>query len=183
MDYYQPDFYRFNTDSLFLVDHALKRCNERSFLNVADFGAGCGVIGLELLQRGGHFNRLDLIEYQKEYYPFLKKNIELFGNEKTRTLIEDFYKINNNYDLILSNPPYFSPEASRPSLNLNRKKCRSFVHGSMEDFLELIKDRLSPNGEAFVLVSRSEKFKIPFENYTELFLYKKISLLHFRLDK
>ncbi|MFZ8932657.1 MAG: methyltransferase [Bacteriovoracaceae bacterium] len=183
MDYSQPDFYRFNTDSLLLVDYVLRRCGQRSFSQVADLGAGCGIVGIELLQKGAQFNQIDLIEYQKEYYPHLKRNIELFECENAKVHMTDFFELKNQYDLIISNPPYFSSEASRSSSNHNRNKCRIFSHGNTELFLEHIKTLLNPAGEAFVLVSRAEKFDIPFNEFSEFPLHKKISLLHLRLDK
>jgi tRNA1(Val) A37 N6-methylase TrmN6 len=45
-DYSQPDYYRFNSDSITLVNYLLKSMGPTE--SILDLGAGCGIIGIEL---------------------------------------------------------------------------------------------------------------------------------------
>ncbi len=180
IDYVQPDFYRFNSDSLKLVELVFSKGRREHYDLVADFGSGCGILGIELSQKNLSFTKMDLIEYQSEFYSFMKENIALFGKGDIVPLIKNYYRVNKKYDLIVSNPPYFNPDHNRIGENEARNLCR---FGNMADFLELIQKSLKPGGEAFVLASREEKFEIPFEKYEEISLHKKVSLFHFCLDE
>src|SRR4051812_43029170 len=109
-DYSQPDFYRFNEDSLKLVNWILeKKLNAKAIL---DLGAGCGIIGIELANRM-HADSLTMVELQADYKAHLEKNIDLILDKKIipHISIQSFKKWTPNqlYDLIVCNPPYFLP--------------------------------------------------------------------------
>jgi tRNA1(Val) A37 N6-methylase TrmN6 len=127
-DYSQPDFYRFNSDSLHLVSWVKERFDSRP-LSVLDIGAGCGVMGLELAQ---HFkpDSLTLLEFQKDFISHLKANIEWLNLPmKIRVEINSIgeWEVEEKFDLIVCNPPYYLPSAGKRSKDLRRDFSRSFL--------------------------------------------------------
>ena len=75
MDYVQPDFYRFNEDSLKLVTRVESTLSKAS--HVLDVGAGCGIIGIELALRI-NIGELHLLEVQQDFLPFIETNLNSF---------------------------------------------------------------------------------------------------------
>ncbi len=72
-DYDQPEFYRFNEDSLKLVKWVLLRVS--SAQTILDLGAGSGIIGIEL-SRVLLPSKLTLVEVRQEYSAHLDTNIK-----------------------------------------------------------------------------------------------------------
>src|SRR5690606_16988297 len=75
VDYSQPLFYRFNSDSLQLVNFILKK--ECQFKSILDLGAGCGIIGIELAKALGP-KVVTLVEMQEDYSVHIETNLKLF---------------------------------------------------------------------------------------------------------
>ena len=155
MDYLQPKFYRFSEDSLWLAKLAAN--NKPDASSILDIGCGCGVVGIETVNRLKNPEKLSLIEPQSEFLGFIESNLELIEkdidvqifNEKLEHLNFD-----QKFDLIVSNPPYFNPKDSRPSKNVNRLRCRTFQGFSLLDFASMATSLLEPGGELFVLARR-----------------------------
>lgn len=157
-DYLQPDFYKFNQDSLFLVEFLLEQeiCHRAD--SVFDVGAGCGVIGLELIQRLAYQpKKLFLIERLEQFAPYLQHNIDYFKKEKNlQTLIS--YSIAaleeknwGKFDLVISNPPYFLSNEGIKSPDPLRQHCRSFEFSDHLHFINLMKDHINPGGVGYFL--------------------------------
>lgn len=150
-DYFQPDFYRFNEDSILLSKEVIRSHSKAQKL--LDIGAGCGVIGLEIAQQIP-VEKIILLEPQSEFIPYLQKNVQLFipnNNVKTvNSTISVFF--DSDFDLIVCNPPYYLPGHGRPSKDLRRNIARNFVLDDWQILLNKIKDLLSPNGRAYVIV-------------------------------
>jgi len=128
--YRQPPFYRFNQDSIRLVDFVDQSENKTS-LKFLDIGSGCGVIGIELsLKNPDWFGTL--LEAQVGFIEYIESNISLKGLSKLNVVhkeIEDF-KEKELFDLVVFNPPYFIKGRGRESEDEQRQKCR---HISQED--------------------------------------------------
>jgi tRNA1Val (adenine37-N6)-methyltransferase len=152
-DYSQPEFYRFNEDSILLVKFIQDL--DLSPLNILDLGAGCGVIGIELA-RSLMPSHLALVEAQSDYLPHLQKNIELFLPPKvsSQVIISSFgeFQSVSRYDLIVANPPYYLPGHGRPSPDSRRAIARSFLLDDWRFFLNLINLTLSNQGWAYVII-------------------------------
>lgn len=159
-DYSQPDFYRFSEDSLRLVDHALS-FQDLSPKSVADFGCGCGVIGIEYARRKNP-DKVIFLEAQSEFLPHLEMNTEAFLPKATSSEIihRRFSEVNWNrmdLDLILCNPPFYLPGQGEVSKDQRRHRCRTFEMDSWEILLKLAKISLAPKGLAlFVLPNESK---------------------------
>lgn len=156
-DFIQPDFYRFNSDSIELAKFVSKKNESRPYNKIADLFCGCGVIGIELLQNGITCNEITFIEKNSIFISYIEKNIALFCSEY---LINGKIKIENNsieklsgqkFDLIVANPPYFYANRSRPSIDQNRHMARFFENISFTEIVVKIISLLEKNGEAYIL--------------------------------
>lgn len=155
-DYFQPDFYHFDEDSLTLVNFTFKNLPENieRFLEV---GAGCGVISLELSRRlfarGEKSLAMDLFEIQESFKPYLKKNIEVFGipSHSYHPHFKDFVSLEflTGYPCILSNPPFFLQESSRSSQDERRDLCRRISNQGLRDWLFKMVSLLEKEGNLF----------------------------------
>lgn len=140
--YSQPNFYKLNQDSLNLVRISYKYFLGRRVDTVLDLAAGSGVVGIEFHLK---YNKNDLkvhfLEEQTEFIHHLKQNISNFNLENTKIFHTDMFKhkVNNRYDLILCNPPYFIDEKSRKSPNENKNKCRILKRRDLTEFFKVLK--------------------------------------------
>lgn len=167
-DYSQPDFYRFSEDSLRLVDF-VAATYESGVNRIADFGAGCGIIGIEASRRLWP-RELFLLEAQEEFRPHLEANLEGFLPDGVRSeiFVEKFSESRWNsmgFDLVLCNPPFYLPGAGEISRDPRRHTCRSFHLDDWGILLRLLKRNLTANGEGvFVLPSEKKLLeKVEFE--------------------
>jgi tRNA1Val (adenine37-N6)-methyltransferase len=152
-DYYQPDFYRFNEDSLSLVYFILKQSLKPSSL--LDIGSGSGVIGIELA-RLLKPRELGLLELQKDFIPFLEKNRDLFLTDETRVEIVcnslGAWDSSRAFDLIVCNPPYYLPGHGQQSDDQRRNLCRNFKQDGWQVLITKISQWLAPSGRAFIVI-------------------------------
>ena len=152
-DYLQPDFYRFNQDSIELVRWVSTQI--KSARRILDLGAGCGVIGLELA-RALHPEQLTLVEVQGAFGPYLEENLKIFLPNRPGVRIDlmsfQDWTPDARYDLIVSNPPYYLPGHGEASQCQQRGICRTFHIDGWEILLELISKSLSSDGHAFISV-------------------------------
>lgn len=174
-DYRQPDFYRFNQDSLKLVKWVLEQVKESK--RILDLGAGSGVIGIELARLLCAEN-LDLVEVQSEYLPFLQQNIreQLPASTQAEIYLSSFgeWQPHKKYDVIVCNPPYFLPKHGEPSRDLKRNIARSFVIDDWAVLLNKILASLSLEGKAFLVIR---------DDALVLEEIKKFSSLHLKNNK
>lgn len=148
IDYSQPDFYRFNSDSLDLVKWvASKNLNTQRLL---DLGSGSGVIGLEYHQLRP-VKELILLEVQDEFLYHLKKNSEGTVAQIFHGSFSQFYP-DKPFDLILCNPPYYLPGTGEVSQNPNRHMARTFIRDNWDELLGCVERSLSQEGFCFMVI-------------------------------
>lgn len=152
-DYSQPDFYRFNQDSLFLVHWILQKKIQAS--SILDLGAGCGIIGMELA-RALLPQELVLVELQAEYLPHLELNRSHFLPEKINceVIISAFstFQRQQKFDLIVCNPPYYLPGKGQASENPQRNLARSFIQDGWPVLLKVVRNQLNTAGRGYVVI-------------------------------
>lgn len=100
-----------------LVEEALSwiaQQNKKDLL-LADLGAGSGCLGLSVLKNipSEKNAQLDLFEKSKEAIFFLEQNKTDTNSEIMNFDLDELQKLPQNYDLILSNPPYISIQDQR----------------------------------------------------------------------
>ncbi len=155
-DYQQPEFYKFCEDSIFLSKHAVKRITSNT--NILDVGAGCGVVGLEIIKRTSFLTQLDCLEIQAEFKPFFEANKKYLKAYDANFILGDFSKISleKKYNLIVSNPPYFSVSGNRLGSCERKNTCRFFLNGDLDDLLSFFKKHLTPDGTGMFLCRKGQ---------------------------
>ena len=130
--------------------------------NILDIGAGTGVIALMLAQRS-HAETIDAIEIEDSAYEQCVENFEqspwsnrLFCYHAS--LLEFTKEIDETYDLIVSNPPFYASDFK--SKNTQRDLARFSDALSFDHLLESVSKLLSKKGLFSVIIpfSAEEKF-------------------------
>lgn len=147
---------------------------------ILDIGSGTGVLSLMLAQK---FNcPIDAVEMEQQ--AFLQTRINFANSPWDHRLriyharIQDYFKTTRGkYDLIVSNPPFFTNHLQANSPTKNLAIHNDFL--TQEDLIRATKDLLSAGGNLYLLLPPSEA--INFDKKAEengLFLQKRIILLN-----
>ena len=157
--FHQPEWgYRFTEDALVLarfVDLAGAR-------RAADFGAGCGVVGLSVLTggRAPALERLFFVEIAPGSAAALALNLalhrpragvalELLQADWRRLTPDDF---GGRLDYVFANPPYFPRRSGRPSARPEVEAARREIHGGLAELVDSLARVLRPGGRAALML-------------------------------
>ncbi|MFN8369152.1 MAG: RsmD family RNA methyltransferase [Bacteriovoracaceae bacterium] len=182
--YSQPDFYKFNEDSIQLTKYIIENSNKK-FSNTLDLCAGSGVLGIELLSHN-KTSACDFLELQPIFINYILKNISLleccdlnynlFLGSMGEFLEKHSEKFKHKYDLIVANPPFFNYEQNKISENnIERNFCRFFFKDNYTIFFNFIANALRPNGECYFVAREMEPSPLPLEqikNFSGSSLFK-----------
>ncbi len=131
--------------------------------SILDVGSGTGILALQLAQRS-HAETIDAVEIDPDAFEECVTNFEnspwgdrLFCYHASFT--EFYSEMDEKYDLIVSNPPYFSEQPKFDVQNTAREKARFQEHLSFEDLLLGVSLLLSAHGEFSVVLPFSEQEK------------------------
>ena len=141
------------TDSLLLSRFATLRRGDR----VLDLGCGVGVLGILLGSRERSLT-LDGVELNPAAAELARRNLEengLPGTIVTGDLRERSVFSQGHYDLIVSNPPYFTVD-SGPAATRRRAEARSESACTVGELCAAAGPRLKTGGR-FALVYRAER--------------------------
>ncbi len=97
-------------DTEVLVETALKYVDGREALKIIDLCSGSGCIAIAL-EKNAKNCAVAALEKEPEAYRYLTANIELNQSRVIPLQGDVMIPFGNNYDLIVSNPPYITPEA------------------------------------------------------------------------
>ena len=145
--------------------------------NILDVGTGTGLIVLMLAQRTNN-SLIDAVEIETEAF---KQTVENINNSNWSNRITAFnssiqnYSSNKQYDLIISNPPFFVDSTKAPKLE--RNTARHTDNLSFEDLIKSIKILLKDDGIFSLILPTKEAQK--FINLAEkqlLFLSRKCNV-------
>jgi tRNA1Val (adenine37-N6)-methyltransferase len=151
--YHQKSTLKVGTDAILLGAWAFTENAEK----ILDIGCGCGIITLMLAQRSNA--TIDAVEIDFNSTEEAKRNAEI-SEWKNRINIQnisfqDFIKDKKEvYDLIVSNPPYFSNSLKSNDLNKNLAKHNDSL--SYKELASGISKLLKTNGKATIILSKSE---------------------------
>jgi tRNA1Val (adenine37-N6)-methyltransferase len=128
--------------------------------SILDIGAGTGILALMMAQRSGA-ELIDAVEIDDDAYEQCVENFETsdWGDRLFcyhASLDEFTAEIEDQYDLIISNPPFFTETFKTTNEVRNQARFEDAM-----PFTELIKSvskLLSPNGEFNVIIPFSEEF-------------------------
>lgn len=179
---YQDDnFFKFSLDGVLLADFVSLKLSTK---NIIDIGTGTGIIPLLLSLKTKI--RIDAIEIQKELCKLFLKSIKYNKLENQINLInEDIKKFSkkefnlNKYDIVISNPPYFS----KTDISTVKENAR---HENLLNLDELIDSskRLLKNSGSLYLVYDSKRFIELVEKLkNNNFEIKRIKFVHETIEK
>jgi tRNA1Val (adenine37-N6)-methyltransferase len=130
-----------------------------------DIGSGTGIITIMLCQRNLNLE-LDSVELSPSAIKDAKINIENCNwSDRIKLFHQDLkdFHPNSNYDLIVSNPPYFK-KSLQPS-NSERSKARHQNDLKLEDILKFSNQNLTKDGSLNII--------LPFEQKSEAIEFAK----------
>jgi len=130
---------------------------------ILDIGTGTGLIALMVAQRSNAL--IDAIDMDEGAYIQSKENIQMSPfNQRIRTFHSSLSHFKNNvsvgsYDLIISNPPYFTNSLKSPDIQRNAARHTDSL--SLNDLIEDSLSLLNPNGRiSLILPSENENHLI-----------------------
>lgn len=130
--------------------------------SMLDVGTGTGLIALMLAQRSEDKLIIDAIDIDKNAIIQTKENIENSPFDKIHCFhcsLQQYASIcNKKYDLIVSNPPYFSNSLLSP--NQQRTTARHTESLAIEEFFMIIPKLLSQTGRVAIVFPYTEKEKL-----------------------
>ena len=157
------------TDTNILVDTILDS-KSKSDLSVLELGSGNGIISI-MLQYYRPKWKITAIEIQKQLVTVSRQNANLLAlplhilNSDIRTFFHE-----DKYDMIVSNPPFFTRQQGRVSPNKERAIARTELQVTLPEIVMCIKRNIKVDGSAFLLY--------PLERLQELEdMIKKVDLL------
>lgn len=152
------DGFCFGVDSVLLSDYAK---NIKKSAKVVDMGTGTGIISI-LLCKKTNLEKIYGIEIQKEVADMAKRSSELNHLEdKFEVINADIKNIltilnKNEYDVIVTNPPYKKLDTGVKSLDEKNLISRHEVECTLEDIIENSSKLLKDLGE-FYMVHKAER--------------------------
>jgi len=127
--------------------------------SILDIGAGTGVIALQMAQQSPA-ETIDAIELDENAYEQCVENFEesqwadrLFCYHAS--LDEFIQEIEDNYDLIVTNPPFYTEEVT--SGNISRDVARQSLSLPFPTLLQSVKKLLSTKGSFAVIIPFKEE--------------------------
>lgn len=132
---------------------------EQNPLSILDIGAGTGIISLQMAQRSDA-ELIDAIEIDENAYEQCVGNFENSNwNDKLfcyHASLDEFVKeIEDSYNLIISNPPFYSENYK--SQNHARDRARFADALPFEDLIEGVSKLLSKNGIFSIIIPKKEE--------------------------
>jgi len=127
--------------------------------SILDIGTGTGVIALQLAQKSDA-ELIDALEIDAEAFEQAVDNFErsLWADRLFcyhTSLMEFTHEVDDKYDLIVSNPPFYTDEYQ--SENKGRTSARSTTSLSFENLLLCVSKLLTENGIFSVIIPFKEE--------------------------
>ncbi len=133
--YQDDELYTFTSDSVLLSKFAVVKKGDI----VADFCAGSGVVGFNLLALNGSFIKsINFFEMQTPLFNLCQKSIEENGLSENciaiNTRLQDIDKsYNEKFSLIVCNPPYMKVGHGENNQNEQKALCKSELSLSLKE--------------------------------------------------
>jgi len=121
-------------------------------LEILDIGTGTGVVALMLAQRFSN-SKIQAVEIDEDAADQADENFQNSPFSERITLFKgrfQEFQDSKGYDLIVSNPPYFSDHLK--STDSKRNKALHTDELSFEDLATKVRDLLHPKGEFWVIL-------------------------------
>jgi len=145
--------YRFSVDAPLLVWFA---CPEKPVASCADLGAGCGVLGISLLV-ARRANRVVAVELQSRLARLAQRNAAVNNVGDRYSMIEGDIlagpdiPADGQFELVVSNPPFWPADNGRPSPDLERQIARHETHVTLHAIADTARRLLHPTRGRFCI--------------------------------
>lgn len=155
--YQNVEGYRFSVDALLLYSFV----NVKYAKEIADLGAGSGIIGL-LLAKKYPAARVLLVELQESLYRLAERNIRLNNlGERVSALLTDINHVDSfcpqaSYDLVVSNPPFRKPSSGRLSVGEEKAVARHEIRLKLPELAKAASYLLKAKGR-FCMIFHPER--------------------------
>ena len=155
------DSYRFSVDSILLLNFI----RLKNYENIIDLGTGSGIIPLLLF---GKKKGLSIygVEIQKDLADMARRSVELNKLQNGITIIkEDFRNLKNNFknqqfDVVVSNPPYISMGQGKINPLINKAIARHEIKGDLEDMISVSNYLLKNKGRIYLIYRSAKLIKL-----------------------
>ncbi len=150
------DGFCFGIDSVLLTEFARDiKINSQ----IADIGTGTGILGI-LLSKKVMPNKIIGIELQKEVADMTKRSIKLNNLEKIFEIINDdinnISDLNNQFDVVVTNPPYKKRGTGISNKNIKQEISRYETTASLDNWIKKSSELLKDLG-SFYMVYRTDR--------------------------
>jgi len=152
--------YKVGTDSALLADFVVRKSRKRT-KRVMDLGCGSGIITVLLAVNLPEL-LIDGVDISSVAVDCATKNAELAGiTERVNNIKDDLRNFRDlwkpeSYDLVVSNPPYYTPESGYISPDAKRASARSEQQCTLDDVCAAA-GYLTKWGGSFALVHKPER--------------------------
>lgn len=156
-----PKWFCFGIDSVILSDFA-KEIHKNS--NILDLGTGTGILAILLSEKVKN-SKITGVEVQEEVSDMAKRSIILNQLEDRIKIINSNIKelkYNNEFDAVVTNPPYKEKDTGLTNENKIKLISRHEIEGTLEDFIKLSSFALKDKGSMY-MVNRPERIIDIFE--------------------
>lgn len=140
--------YRFTSDSILLSRFARAKAGDK----VADFCAGCGVVGFHFLCLNPGISSLDLFEMQPELSDMASRSAQLNGfsaNVRTMRVQDIPAEFNGAFSLVLCNPPY--ERSGFENETFEKAVCRKEITITLAEIVRVAAQKLKFKGRLCIL--------------------------------
>jgi tRNA1Val (adenine37-N6)-methyltransferase len=174
------DAYRANVDALLLAAFAAdgKRCRR-----AWDLGAGVGTVGLSLLlfDKAAH---VTFVDDDPKAVACVGKNLDCNGwGDRGEALLGDVLELSRHHvgeaDLVVANPPYFAPHASRSSPFSGRARGRT---GPLAPFVQAARQLAGKKARVFFVYPASDFVTLASTLRATGLEPKRVRLVHPRIE-
>lgn len=174
--YQNTDWFSFTLDSALLAEFVNI---QKTTKKIIDIGTGTGAIPLILSTKTD--KKIDAIEIQENVANLFKKTIKYNKLENQINLIVDDIlnyskNINNYYDIVISNPPYYN-ELKK---NISKEKliARHEVCIDLKSILKVSKKILKNNGKLYLVYNSNRFLELISELQKNNLIPKRIRFVH-----
>ncbi|MEE2789131.1 MAG: methyltransferase [Myxococcota bacterium] len=130
-----------------------KFCELRAGDKIADLGCGAGALMIAVHALCPDVGQLVGVEYDERYADQSRRNLILNEIVQGTVLRADIRSIplRTEYDVVVTNPPFYPPNWGRQSTNLSRARATHALHGDIVDFVGAAQHCLTPHGQLVVI--------------------------------
>lgn len=137
--YVEPDVLIPRSDTETLIEESIKIIKENKYTTLLDMCTGTGVVGISI-SKNSKIEKTILVDISDKCIEVANKNIAINDVQDKCELIksnmfEMLYKMNNKYDIIVSNPPYLTHQEMEEISEFVKKEPALALEGGEDGLL------------------------------------------------